>query len=55
MPQRFTNLKCHRHAVVSGEELAVLAAWLSIGAAMALILASTRSLRTRDIRGISSA
>jgi len=45
----------YRHAVVSWEELAVLAGWLALGAAMALILASTRSLRTRDIRGISSA
>jgi hypothetical protein len=45
----------YRHAVVSREELAVMAGWLALGAAMALILASARSLRTRDIRGISSA
>lgn len=49
------SLAGYRHAAVSWEELAVLAGWLALGAAMALILASTRSLRTRDIRGISSA
>ena len=49
------SLAGYRHSVVSREELAVLAGWLAIGAAMALILASTRSLRIRDIRGISSA
>lgn len=45
----------YRHAVVSREELAVAAGWIALGAAMALILASTRYLRTRDIRGISNA
>jgi hypothetical protein len=45
----------YRHAVVSWKELAVLAGWLALGASMALILASTRSLRIRDMRGISSA
>jgi hypothetical protein len=49
------SLTGYRHAVVSWEELAVLAGWLALGAAMALILASTRPLRTRDIRAISSA
>jgi hypothetical protein len=49
------SLAGYRHAVVSWEELAVLAGWLALGAAMALMLASTRSLRTRGIRGISSA
>ena len=49
------SLAGYRHAVVSWEELAVVAGWLALGAAMTLILASTRSLRTRDIRGISSA
>jgi len=49
------SLAGYRHAVVSWEELAVLAGWLALGAAMALILASTRSLRTRDTRGISGA
>jgi hypothetical protein len=46
------SLAGYRHAVVSWEELAVLAGWLALGAAMALILASTRSLRTRDIRKV---
>jgi hypothetical protein len=41
------SLAAYRHAVVSPEELAVLAGWLALGAAMALILASTRALRTR--------
>jgi hypothetical protein len=45
----------YRHAVVSREELVVLAGWLVLGAAMALILASTRFLRIREIRAISSA
>jgi hypothetical protein len=45
----------YRHAVVSREELVVLAGWLALGAAMALILASTRSLRIREIRAVSSA
>jgi hypothetical protein len=45
----------YRHAVVSREELAVLAGWLALGAALALILASTRYLRIRDIRAVSSA
>jgi hypothetical protein len=45
----------YRHAVISREELVVLAGWLALGAAMALILASTRFLRIRDIRAISSA
>jgi hypothetical protein len=49
------SLAGYRHAVVSWEELAVLAGWLVLGAAMALILTSTRSLRIREIRAISSA
>ena len=49
------SLAGYRHAVVSWEELAVLAGWLAIGAAMALILASTQSLRIREIRRIISA
>jgi hypothetical protein len=48
------TLAGYRHAVVSREELAVMAGWLALGAAMALILASTRG-RPRDIRGTSSA
>jgi hypothetical protein len=44
----------YRHAVISREELVVLAGWLALGAAMALILASTRFLRIRDIRAISA-
>jgi hypothetical protein len=48
------SLAGYRHAVVSWEELAVLAGWLALGATLALILASTRSLRIRDIRAISS-
>jgi hypothetical protein len=38
------SLAGYRHAVVSWEELAVLAGWLALSAAMALILACTRSL-----------
>jgi hypothetical protein len=49
------SLAGYRHAVVSWEELAVLAGWLALGAAMALILANTRSLRPRDIRETRSA
>ncbi len=49
------GLAGYRHAVVSWEELAVLAGWLVLGAAVALILTSTRSLRIREIRAISSA
>ena len=45
----------YRHAIVSWEELAVAAGWIALAAAMALILASTRSRRIWDIRGISSA
>jgi hypothetical protein len=45
----------YRHAVVSREELVVLAGWLALGAAMSLILASTRYLRIREIRAMSSA
>jgi hypothetical protein len=45
----------YRHAVVSREELAVLAGWLVLGAALGLVLASTRSLRIRDIRAVGSA
>jgi hypothetical protein len=49
------SLAGYRHAVVSWEELAVVAGWLVLGAALALILASTRSLRIRDVRSVSSA
>jgi hypothetical protein len=35
----------YRHAIVSWEELAVVAGWIALAAAMALILASTPSLR----------
>jgi len=47
------RLARYRHAVVSWEELAVLAGWLALGVAMALILASTRSFRRRE-RSVSS-
>jgi hypothetical protein len=49
------SLAGYRHAVVSWEELAVLAGWLALGAALTLILASTRALRIRDIRAVSGA
>jgi len=49
------SLAGYRQAVVSWEELAVLAGWLALGAALGLILASTQSLRIRDIRAVSSA
>ena len=45
----------YRHAIVSWEELAVAAGWIALAAAMAMILASTRSRRIWDIREISSA
>jgi hypothetical protein len=45
----------YRNAIVSWEELAVVAGWIALAAAMALILTSTRSLRIREIRAISSA
>jgi hypothetical protein len=41
------SLAGYRHAVVSWDELAVLAGWLALGAAMALILATTRTRRER--------
>lgn len=44
----------YRHAVISPEELAVLAGWLALGTAMPLILASTRCIGIREIRAISS-
>jgi hypothetical protein len=46
------SLVGYRHAVVSWGEVAVLAGWLAVGAAMALILA--RPMRSRDMSDASS-